>query len=336
MVEGTRAVVTAERLLSFERFELPEPQGSQVLVRLERTIISAGTELANYTGLEPDTRVPGSWCCYPWNPGYGGIGRVIATGAEVTHLPLGDRVYGIFNHATHGLVDSAREICVRVPGGLDSTTAVFVRMGNVAITAWQRATVAPGDEVMVIGLGIVGNLAGQFFALAGARVTGVDLSERRRVIALETGFAAAVGPEAMTGLRPRIVVDAVGDSRVIETAVSVVRRNGQVILLGTPRAPYPTDATEILRPVHQKGVNVIGALEWNIPLLKGRADGGLSTEGNAELVLGMLARGELLTGSLCTHVLPGDRLGDGYRGLLEEKDTYLGVVLDWDQVRVAG
>ncbi|HEU4754261.1 MAG TPA: hypothetical protein VFU47_14220, partial [Armatimonadota bacterium] len=97
---GVRAVITGECTLAFRRFALPERlEPAQVLVRMERTIISAGTELANYTGLEPDTRIPGRWCCYPWNPGYGGIGRVAAAGAEVTHLRPGQRVYGTFNHA---------------------------------------------------------------------------------------------------------------------------------------------------------------------------------------------------------------------------------------------
>src|SRR5919109_4921908 len=66
-VQGVRATIVAERTLEFETFRLPNaPKGSRVLVKLERTIVSAGTELANYTGLEPDTRIKGRWCAYPW------------------------------------------------------------------------------------------------------------------------------------------------------------------------------------------------------------------------------------------------------------------------------
>src|SRR5205085_6858160 len=116
--------------------------------------------------------------------------------------------------------------CVPVPESLDSTTAAFVRMGNVAITAHQRATVNLGDGVAVIGLGLVGNLAGQFFKISGQRVLGIDLATKRRTLAEETGFDATVDPaqfgspeslrerlqELNHGRPPRVVVEAVGDS----------------------------------------------------------------------------------------------------------------------------
>jgi 2-desacetyl-2-hydroxyethyl bacteriochlorophyllide A dehydrogenase len=340
---GVRAVITGESTLAFRRFELPGAlSGSQVLVRLERTIISAGTELANYTGLEPDTRIAGRWCCYPWTPGYGGIGRVVRTGPDVRGLKRGQRVYGTFNHATHHLVDCSRELCVPVPAGLEPTAAAFVRMGNVALTAFQRSFTSPGDTVAVIGLGLVGNLAGQFFAREGRRVFGLDVSAQRRALAERTGFTAAVDPaglpvegvrerllQATGGVWPRVVVDAVGDSRIVEQAVHLAEFNGQVVLLGTPRAPYETDCTGMLKLAHFRGISLQGALEWTIPLLKG-SGAGSSTEGNAEAILGMVQDGSLQVGPLCSHVLPPATLGQAYEGLLNQKDAYLGVVLDWE------
>src|ERR1041385_4505616 len=161
---------------------------------MERTIVSAGTELANYTGLDPDTRRPGTWCAYPWNPGYGGIGRIKAVGPDVNGIKVGDRVYGRFHHGTHWMLDTNSQFCVPVPESLDSTTAAFVRMGNVAITAHQRATTTLGDGVAVIGLGLVGNLAGQFFKTSGQRVIGIDLAAKRRALAEQTGFDSTVDP----------------------------------------------------------------------------------------------------------------------------------------------
>jgi 2-desacetyl-2-hydroxyethyl bacteriochlorophyllide A dehydrogenase len=337
-VRAIRAVVPAERTVTFEEFEVPDVVGPhQAIVRIERTIISAGTELANWTGLDPGTRVPGEWNCYPWRPGYGGIGRVLAAGAKSGRRE-GERVYGIFNHGTHALVDCSGELCEPVPDGLDPSTAVFVRMGNVAITALQRAATAAGDAVAIIGLGVVGNLAGQFFAANGRRVAGIDLSRRRREIALECGFDAVVDPAAdellsdavksALGNRPRVVVDAVGDSRVVAAALELVARNGQVLLLGTPRAPWTTDVTPILNLAHRMGVSVIGALEWNIPLLA-RQGPEPTTEGNARLILRMLAGGRLQTQPLLSKIAAPSELQACYEGLLERRDELLGVVLDW-------
>src|SRR5579872_3322330 len=220
-MRAVTARIVSEQTVRFDTFEIPDaPTGAQALVKLERTIISAGTELANYTGLDPDTRIPGRWCAYPWVPGYGGIGRVLAVGPDVRDITPGQRVYGIFNHATHALVDTASRLCVPVPDSLDSTTAVFVRMGNVAITAYNRADLALGDGVAMIGLGLVGNLAAQFLTQAGARVLGLDVSAFRRSLAVRTGAAlesldpSVYSPEDLAarvqaffgGRSPRIVV----------------------------------------------------------------------------------------------------------------------------------
>src|SRR5947209_9714536 len=90
-ITGIRAVIISEQELRFEEFKTPRyPGGTCVLAKAERTIISAGTELANYTGLDPDTRRPNRWCTYPWNPGYGGIARVLAVGPDVKDIEPGD------------------------------------------------------------------------------------------------------------------------------------------------------------------------------------------------------------------------------------------------------
>jgi 2-desacetyl-2-hydroxyethyl bacteriochlorophyllide A dehydrogenase len=351
VVQGVRANIVAERSLRFQWFEVPaEPKGSQVLLKLERTIISAGTELANYTGLDSDTRVPGAWCYYPWRPGYGGIGRILAAGPDApADLTPGKRVYGIFNHASHTLVDPGWQICVPVPDELDSSTAVMARIANVAITAIQRARLAPGDTVAIIGLGLVGNLAGQFFLRAGHRVIGLDPFRERRSLAEQVGFTATLDPSELLpdittisekerarrvkeiggGTQPAVVVDAVGDSRLVEQAVFAVADNGQVIMLGTPRAAYESNCTVALKRAHFRGISIVGALEWKIPLLK-RQSNGFTTEGNAEKILQMITSRELQVTPLRSHVLPPADLGKAYEGLLNRKGTYLGVVLDWE------
>src|SRR5262249_139032 len=119
-----QAVITAEQTLGFRRFQLRDRlHPTEVLVQVDRTIIRRGRALANYTGLDRGPRIRGKWCCYPWVPGYGGIGRVLKAGSTVRELEAGARVYGIYNHATHAIVNTAARLCVPVPESLDSTTA---------------------------------------------------------------------------------------------------------------------------------------------------------------------------------------------------------------------
>jgi hypothetical protein len=90
------------------------------------------------------------------------------------------------------------------------------------------------------------------------------------------------------------------------------------------------NVTPTFNDAHRRGIEIKGALEWNVPLLRRQGPGVYSTEGNAELILQLLANDTLRVDSLCTHVLPPARLNDAYQGLLHEKETYMGVVLDWE------
>lgn len=340
-MKGIRARIVGERTLRFEPHDWPDPSDDEILVRVERTIISAGTELSIYTGLESETRVKGTWCCYPWTPGYGGIGRVVAAGAKVKRLKEGDRVYGTFNHATLALVNTREKLAIKVPDGLDLNEAIFTRMASVSITAMHKAAVGLGDTVLVIGLGLVGNLCGQFFALNGQRTLGLDPVRHRRELAESCGFHATLDPSeelperiaALShGRGARVVVDAVGSSALVHQGIELAARGGQVILLGTPRADHETNVTPHLARVHRQGIDLIGALEWLYPLLK-RSDLGhaITIEGNAERIMELIGEGKLKVKPLLSHFIHPLELDEAYRGLLERKEEYLGVVLDWTQ-----
>lgn len=337
---GIRASITARRTVELQRFEVPEPSPDQLLLQVERTVISTGTELANYTGLEPDTQVPGAWCCYPWTPGYGGVGRVLQAGANVQGFSEGDRVFGLLNHASHALLDPSRQLCVRVPEGLDPTLAAASRMACVAITAWHRSTLSLGDQVLVIGLGLVGNLAAQFYALHGHRVVGVDPSASRRALAERCGVCATLSPEEgrlkerladLAGRRGfRVVVEAVGRSDLVLQSIGLVGAWGQVILLGTPRAAHAAEITPALREIHWRGIDVRGALEHIYPHRKSQETLGISFERNLEFIFEAAMDGRLKLRPLVSHVVPPPMLQSAYEGLLNHRDEYLGVVIDWD------
>ena len=81
---GRAAIVREANLVEIEEIEIPGPVGpNEVLVQTECTFISTGTELANFTGLDPGVHVPGSWNHFPARPGYANCGCVIELGSEV-------------------------------------------------------------------------------------------------------------------------------------------------------------------------------------------------------------------------------------------------------------
>lgn len=308
---------------------------TDVVIETEYSIVSAGTELACRAGIE-------GWAPLPFCPGYGSVGKIIAKGPGVADLRVGQRILTFGKHASHAL---AENIAVPVPEGLDPAAATFARMASVAITSLRASDAELGDFVAVIGLGVVGNIAAQLFALSGCEVIGIDLSARRREQTAACGIPHLLSPgpdlaaqvDAITaGRRCGTVVEATGLSAVaLETAPKLVGKQGEIVLLGSPRAAFQADVTPFLNQLHlcRPTSTVKGALEWRYPV---RDDGeGFckhSIERNVRLLLRLLAQGKLKTAPLLTHLASPADCHAVYEGLANQKDVYTGVVFDWSKV----
>ena len=329
-----------------ETVELPdEPGPGQVLIESQRTFISAGTELSAYIGTRPPASWDGSLARYPSSPGYANAGRVIATGLGVKSYAPGDRVFSFGRHSSHHIQeeDGGNEaMLLAVPDGIAAEEVALSRMACVAFTALQTSNVQLDDWVAVFGLGVVGNITAQLFKLAGARVIGIDPIAGRRDAALAAGLEHVVGEtgdaladalrEVAGDQRMRITVDAVGSPRVIETAARHTANFGEVVLLGNPRGSHETDIGPQLLDLQFRWLNYRSALEWLIPArpIRGVRN---SLQGSLETTFSLLLAGKLHLKPLISHRLPPAEIDRAYAGLANDKETYLGVILDWSASR---
>lgn len=326
--------------VSTEGFLKTTNQETDVLIETEFSIASAGTELACLSGLE-------SWAPLPFVPGYGSVGRVVRVGPQAASAGVagaagikeGQRVLTFGKHS--GLA-KAETLIVPVPATLDPASASFARIASVAITSLRTSTAELGDFVAVIGLGLVGNLAAQLFALSGCEVIGIDLSAKRREQATACGIPHALAPGAdlqtriaaiTGGCMCNVVVDATGLSAVItDTTPLLCAKQGEVILLGSPRSAHSTNVTPFLSQLHlcRPTAAVKGALEWKYPIRDDK-EGFCkhSMERNVAQILRLLDRGQLKVKPLLTHrAVPAD-CQTIYDGLAHQKDVFTGVVFDW-------
>jgi len=338
MITGQNQVELQERELSAAL------KPDELLVRTEWTFISAGTELANYTGREPDVFVPGAWCAYPWNSGYANVGIVKAVGQNVTRFKVGDRVFSIGSHSTFVKV-SQDSLVVAVPQGVDSAVAVATRMAGVATSAAVMAQIPIHPWVAVFGLGLVGNLAAQALGILGGRVIGVDPVASRRRLAAQCGVAHAVGgtpDEAhqaiakITGGRMAdISVEATGLTPVVLQALKATADVGQLVLLGTPRAAFQGDITLAFKEIHLRYITVRGALEWCPPTYppvssqNGRTLPITSLYDKQMMIFDWVQSGQMKIEPLITHRLPPAQIKQAYEGLLRDSESFVGVALDW-------
>jgi 2-desacetyl-2-hydroxyethyl bacteriochlorophyllide A dehydrogenase len=316
--------VSAERLAPYE-----------VLVRTETSIISAGTELARLHNAEPNTS-------YPLRPGYGCIGRILAKGEAVDDFKAGDRAFYAGKHASvqrflHGQNHQWGRLYL-APADLDPVDAAFVCMAQIAMTAVNVTQLDLGDAVAVFGLGLVGNLAAQQYRLAGGRVIGLDPSARRCELARKVGIDETIDAppkeqvealRALTGGRgAAVTVDAVGHTAVVAACVKATALYGQVVLLGTPRTPQVMDATEPFNLVHRNGLVVRGAHMWRWPATELR-EAKRTVPWAFRTNFDLIASGRLRVRELLTHLIRPEQCPDAYRGLRDDPDNYVGVVIDW-------
>lgn len=338
-MEIKQVVVTGQNQVELQGGEIDatnlRPQ--ELLIETECTFISAGTELANYTGKEPKVFQPGTWCAYPWRSGYANVGIVRAVGGEVTRAKPGERVFTYGNHASTVRYNE-RRLVIPVPPGLDAVTAAASRMAGVGVTAIIVSEIRDNPWVAVFGLGMVGNIAAQAFRIRGCRVIGVDPVEARRKLAERCGIPYTVGGNAEAvrqaisditkGKMAAITVDAVGHSSVVLEALNVTASHGQLILLGSPRVPVQGNLTELLSEAHLRWITIRGALEWCLPIYPdiGNRESQFSKQ---EMIFDWLERGELKLEPLISHHLRPEQIKEAYEGLLNQPETYTGVALVW-------
>ncbi|HEV7837120.1 MAG TPA: zinc-binding alcohol dehydrogenase, partial [Gemmatimonadaceae bacterium] len=113
--------------------------------------------------------------------GYSAAGEVVELGGEVEGVKRGDMVAcagaGIANHAE--LIDVPVNLMVRVPDGVSTENASTVTLGAIAMQGVRRAAPTLGETILVIGLGVLGQITTQLLKAAGCVVIGADVDPQR-------------------------------------------------------------------------------------------------------------------------------------------------------------
>jgi L-iditol 2-dehydrogenase len=231
--------------LVVEQYEVPDwPPAGGILVAAHVTIISAGTEIANYLGQtteRPPDRVT------PYYPGYSFAGEVLAIGDGVEWFRPGDRITGPIGHAAHAIEDRPERLArfAHIPEGVSDREAALSQLCCIALNGVRKAGIALGESVAVVGTGLVGLLAGRFAQLNGGHpLLALDLLAERRKAAKRFGMdivldpAADSTPSLLESVAPDgvdVVIEATGSPRAFLPALAMARRGGRVVLLGSTR-----------------------------------------------------------------------------------------------------
>ncbi len=300
---------------------------------------------AKREGLVPSVQAAFNRLDQPMPLGYSSAGVIVALGKDMRGFKVGQRVacagmnYAV--HAEYNLVP--RNLLTPVPKQVDLESAAFTTLASIAMQGFRLAEPQIGENVAVIGMGLLGLLTAQIAAAAGCHVLGMDVDPQKVRLSSSLGLEAVARKNAEStaqtftasrGFDVVIICAATSSNDPVELAGAIARDRGRVVATGAvglniPRKVYYEKELSFINSrsygpgrydpsYEEKGVDYpIGYVRW--------------TEGrNMESALQLMADGKLKVQPLITHRIPIEQAASAYEIITgKKKEPFLGVLLTY-------
>lgn len=239
VVVATRTTVvsagTERMLLQFGRASILE-KARQQPDKVKQTLDKIRTD-----GLGPTLEAVRSKLGTPIALGYCQAGVVTEVGRSVSMFRPGDRVVTNGPHAEY--VRVPQTLAARIPDGLAFEAAAFAPVAAIALNGLRLANPTLGETVVVVGLGLIGQLAVQLVRAAGCKAIGLDTDPARVQLAREFGADGIVvgqidAVDAVLSKTGGVGADAVllalatDSDGPVHDAAQMARKRGRLVLVG--------------------------------------------------------------------------------------------------------
>ncbi|PIS30992.1 oxidoreductase [Candidatus Saganbacteria bacterium CG08_land_8_20_14_0_20_45_16] len=266
---------------------------------------------------------------------------------------IGDRIAcfgdGFATHSELSFVP--KNMFVKIPDNVFFEEAAFVGLGSIALNAIRVTNLTFGEKVVVVGLGLLGQLTVQMLKAFGCQVLGVDISEAKLKMAREFGanlcllsdvrgpmsdvvnaikdFTGGIGADAV------IIMAGSQDNKPIEMAAEISRDQGRItacgmVSLDVPRQEFFKKELKVVvsratgpgkfDPLYENR-----GIDYPLPYVR------WTTQRNMECFLSLVAEQRVKLEKLVSHRFKLDEALAGYEMLLSGKEPYLGVLLEYGQ-----
>lgn len=359
---------------TIEDVPIPTPREGQALVKVAASLVSAGTERmmvknvveqarsrpdlvkqvldkARREGITNTARAVFNRLDQPMAPGYSSAGTIIALGENMQGFKIGQRVAcagaGYAAHAEYNVVP--RNLLTPLPDNVDFESAAFTTLGAISLHGFRLAEPQLGENIAVIGMGLLGLLTAQIAAAAGCNVLGIDVDPARIALAASLGLKTVSREQAVDasaaftanrGFDAIIICADTSSNDPVELAAVIARDRARVVATGAvgltfPRKSYFEKEISFINsrsygpgrydPVYEEQGNdyPIGYVRW--------------TEGrNFESVVDLMAKGQLSVKPLITHRFDIAEATQAYEVITGKTgEKFLGVLLTYP-VKVEG
>jgi predicted dehydrogenase/threonine dehydrogenase-like Zn-dependent dehydrogenase len=351
----------------------PAPEATEVLVRTVASVISPGTERAvtalaqssllakararpdlvrqvikkaRADGLGATRQAVAGRLAEDLPLGYSAAGVVVSAGPAVTGVRPGQLVAtggaGKASHAEYQVVPGL--LCAAVPDGVPAQDAAFTTIASIALHGLRQAEAGPGSRIVILGLGLIGQLAARLALAAGCEVAGIDPAAEPRRIAAGSGVLAldeagqATTERILAWSRGRgadaVLVCAAGSSSdAVMRVPELCRDRAPVVIVGDVglhlnRTPfYERELSVRFARSYGPGRYEPSYESWGVDFPAGQVRW---TEGrNFEAVLDLLAAGRLAVADLVTHTFGIAEADAAYRLMDERREPYLAIALTY-------
>ncbi|MBI2331559.1 MAG: bi-domain-containing oxidoreductase [Chloroflexi bacterium] len=362
-----------------EEVPIPTPREGQALVRVSASLVSAGTERmvvefaeksylgkarsrpdlvkqtldkAKREGIKPTVQAVFNRLDQPMALGYSTAGTIVALGKNTT-VPLagmqgfkvGQRVAcaggGYATHAEYNVVP--RNLLTPLPKNVDFESAAFTTLGAIALHGFRLAGPQLGENVAIIGLGLLGLLTIQLASAAGCHVLGIDIDAKRVQLASSLNVQAVTRPQAESaavaftanrGFDSIIICADTSSNDPVELAGAIARDRAKVVATGAVGLNFPR------KIYYEKEISFINSRSYG----PGRYDSNYEengqdyplgyvrwTEGrNFQAVVDLMASGKLKVEPLISHRFPIEEGVKAYEVITgKKKEPFLGVLLKY-------
>ncbi|MBI5953565.1 MAG: bi-domain-containing oxidoreductase [Chloroflexi bacterium] len=364
-----------------EEIPIPTPREGQALVKVSASLVSAGTERmvvefaekslvgkarsrpdlvkqtldkAKREGVMPTVQAVFNILDQPMALGYSSAGTIVALGKNTTvphagmqGFKVGQRVAcaggGYATHAEYNVVP--RNLLTPLPKNVDFESAAFTTLGAIALHGFRLAEPQLGENVAVIGLGLLGLMTIQFAAAAGCNVLGIDLDPKRIKLAEGLGLKAVTRPQAESasqaftanrGFDSIIICADTSSNDPVELAGVIARDRARVAATGAVGLNFPR------KVYYEKEISFINSRSYG----PGRYDSNYEENGNDypigyvrwtegrnfQAVVEMMASRKLKVESLISHRFPIEEGVKAYEVITgKRKEPFLGVLLKYGE-----
>ncbi len=281
--------------------------------------------------------------------GYSSAGVVREVGKNVSEFVAGDRVACIGSgYASHAeIVSVPKNLCVKIPNEVSFKEASFVALGAIALHSVRVSEAKIGEKVVIIGLGLLGQIAIQILKAAGCNVLGMDIDPQKLRLAKSFEIDEVANSENLiekvkeftqgNGVDAVIIFASTKSNQPIEQAAEITRERAKIVApgminLNIPRKIFYEKELELIisrswgpgvydEEYEKKGIDYpVSYVRW-------------TSNRNMKAFLNLVKEKKVELQSLITHQFKIENALSAYDMVLGKREEYIGVLLDYPETK---